>query len=207
MPAPISPQKGEETTGKGHSVAWGAGAISREREIQMLRSCGPRPGSCEEKAAPLVVTGLCVQRSMTGQSGNPDISTCSVADWDVAPDRKALPGAAFYREARAAQLQTGEGSSRDLPAEFWWTNKHREGWDSKVFSPSLADVPKIVYDIALIPQNLKKSNFFFLFWLRRAACEILVPRPGIEPWPWAVRTPSPNHWTAREFPRKVIFIW
>ena len=29
---------------------------------------------------------------------------------------------------------------------------------------------------------------------------ILVPRPGIEPTPSAVKALSPNHWTAREFP-------
>ena len=32
-------------------------------------------------------------------------------------------------------------------------------------------------------------------------CGILVPQPGIEPGPLAVRTWSPSHWTAREFPR------
>ena len=32
---------------------------------------------------------------------------------------------------------------------------------------------------------------------------ILVPQPGIEPRPSAVRVRSPNHWTAREYP--VIF--
>ena len=31
------------------------------------------------------------------------------------------------------------------------------------------------------------------------ACGILVPQPGIEPGPWAVKVWSPNHWTAREF--------
>ena len=28
---------------------------------------------------------------------------------------------------------------------------------------------------------------------------ILVPQPGIEPGPLAVKAPSPNHWTTREF--------
>ena len=32
------------------------------------------------------------------------------------------------------------------------------------------------------------------------ACGILVPQPGIEPGPSAVKAPSPNHWSAREFP-------
>ena len=42
--------------------------------------------------------------------------------------------------------------------------------------------------------------FSFLFWLCRAACRILVPPPGIEPGPLAVKVLHPNHWTAREFP-------
>ena len=33
-----------------------------------------------------------------------------------------------------------------------------------------------------------------------AACRILVPQAGIEPWPFAVKAWSPNRWTAREFP-------
>ena len=32
------------------------------------------------------------------------------------------------------------------------------------------------------------------------ACGILVPSPGIEPRPSAVKAQSPNHWTARELP-------
>ena len=31
------------------------------------------------------------------------------------------------------------------------------------------------------------------------ACKILIPQPGIKPGPQAVRLPSPNHLTAREF--------
>ena len=42
--------------------------------------------------------------------------------------------------------------------------------------------------------------FFFSFRSHHEVCRILVPRPGIEPWPLAVKAPSPNHWTAREFP-------
>ena len=40
----------------------------------------------------------------------------------------------------------------------------------------------------------------FFFWPRHAACGILVPQPGIEPGPSAVKALSPNHWTARELP-------
>ena len=37
--------------------------------------------------------------------------------------------------------------------------------------------------------------------LHFTTCGILVPQPGIEPMPLVVRARSPNHWTAREFPR------
>ena len=46
---------------------------------------------------------------------------------------------------------------------------------------------------------------FVCFGLCHMACGILVPRPGIEPGPSAVRVWSPNHWTAREVPRLRVF--
>ena len=56
----------------------------------------------------------------------------------------------------------------------------------------------------LHPQSL--LNFFFLnsapmnfFWPCHTACGILVPQPGTEPEPSAVKAWSPNHWTVREF--------
>ena len=50
--------------------------------------------------------------------------------------------------------------------------------------------------------------FFFFLWggACLAACGILVPQPGIEPGPLALRAQSPNHWTAREFPDTVFLI-
>ena len=41
--------------------------------------------------------------------------------------------------------------------------------------------------------------FFLILWLCHVACGILVPWPGIEPRPSAVKAQSPNHWTTREF--------
>ena len=41
--------------------------------------------------------------------------------------------------------------------------------------------------------------FFFFFW-PLMAWGMLVPRPGIESGPSAVKAPSPNHWTTKEFP-------
>ena len=51
--------------------------------------------------------------------------------------------------------------------------------------------------------STSRYSFFltFFFWLHHAACGILVPPPGIEPGPSAVKALSPNHWTAREFPQ------
>ena len=34
---------------------------------------------------------------------------------------------------------------------------------------------------------------------------ILVPRPGIEPVPLAMKVPSPNYWTAREFQDSLLY--
>ena len=42
--------------------------------------------------------------------------------------------------------------------------------------------------------------YIYLFILGGTACGILVPGPGIEPGPSAVKALSPNHWTTREFP-------
>ena len=48
--------------------------------------------------------------------------------------------------------------------------------------------------------------FYFVFRPRHAACGILVPRPETEPVPLAVKVQSPNHWTASEFPVRVLFL-
>ena len=52
--------------------------------------------------------------------------------------------------------------------------------------------------------------YFFFFWPLCTACGILIPQAGIEPGPLAVKAPSPNHWTTREFPNGVLLkreIW
>ena len=53
--------------------------------------------------------------------------------------------------------------------------------------------------INILVYILQNWGFFFFFWLSHMACGILVPQPGIEPGPSAVKAWSPNHWTAREF--------
>ena len=47
----------------------------------------------------------------------------------------------------------------------------------------------------------RSANFFFFFWTHLTAREILVPRPGIEPGPSAVKARGPNHWTSRNSDR------
>ena len=48
--------------------------------------------------------------------------------------------------------------------------------------------------IFYLSEDMNYNSFLFVcFWLCRAACGMLVPWPGIEPTPSAVRAPSPNH--------------
>ena len=60
-----------------------------------------------------------------------------------------------------------------------------------------------------IAGSYSSSFFFFFFWLcctqqkekeKKKDCRILVPSPGTEPVPLAVKVWSPNHWAATEFP-------
>ena len=46
---------------------------------------------------------------------------------------------------------------------------------------------------------------FCFYHVRRRG--ILVSRPGVEPVLSAVKTQSPNHWTAREFPELCSSVW
>ena len=48
--------------------------------------------------------------------------------------------------------------------------------------------------------------YLFIFLPFHEACVILVPWPGIEPGPLAVKEPSPNlSWMAGEFPHPNFF--
>ena len=60
-----------------------------------------------------------------------------------------------------------------------------------------------VYEISYF--LISNMYYSFFFWPCQAACGILVPRPGIEPGPSAVKAPCPNHWTTREFPVLLFF--
>ena len=62
----------------------------------------------------------------------------------------------------------------------------------------------LILAVVKVALNILKTivwyTVLFFFLPRHAACRILVPQPGIEPRPLAVKVPSPNHWTAREVP-------
>ena len=56
----------------------------------------------------------------------------------------------------------------------------------------------------------RKAGFFFVaggggVWQCLTACGILVPRPGIEPKPPALKEWSLNHWTTKEIPERQLF--
>ena len=57
-------------------------------------------------------------------------------------------------------------------------------------------------------QNQYQADFFpssfFLFLAALRGLWILVPGPGSEPVPSAVKVQSPNHWTSREFPSQFL---
>ena len=44
-----------------------------------------------------------------------------------------------------------------------------------------------------------RNRLFSFFWPDHTACRILVPQPGIKPWPMAMKALSPNHQTTKEF--------
>ena len=53
-------------------------------------------------------------------------------------------------------------------------------------------------------QAIDNRNWYIYIRLPWAACGILVPWPGTEPGPSAVKVLSPHHWTSRKFPKASI---
>ena len=73
-------------------------------------------------------------------------------------------------------------------------------------------VPESIYTsntclgaISTILQHTYLFIYFNFFWQHHTACRILVLPPVMEHVTLAGRAPSPNHWTAREFPGNIIF--
>ena len=61
--------------------------------------------------------------------------------------------------------------------------------------------PHVVWVLEKKGAKGKLSSFIYF----HVACGILVPRPGIESKPLAVKAPSPNQWTTRDFLKTVFF--
>ena len=83
----------------------------------------------------------------------------------------------------------------------------------QVLQSSLLRRKEASYPVCMWESKIQTHAFLFVcfvflfvcFWPHCAACGILSPRPGIEPTPSAVKTQSPNHWTAREFPQTHVY--
>ena len=65
-------------------------------------------------------------------------------------------------------------------------------------------MPHTVLSTSHALSHLTPSKLLGFFGLHHRACGILIPQPGIKPMPSTVKAQSPNHWTARKFPSKLL---
>ena len=88
-------------------------------------------------------------------------------------------------------------------ASAWWI------WVRLCFQPwSLGYAQAGPFRIQVTLSSLGPFKFrtFFCLWLHHKAYGILVPGPGIEPVPPAVKAWSLNHWTTREVPNSELLL-
>ena len=78
----------------------------------------------------------------------------------------------------------------------------REVWNTPHQSPQKSALLTLGFRFLA---SRTKGEYTVVVWPCHTACGIVVPRPGIEPRAPAVRTPSPKHWTTREFLMLVLF--
>ena len=57
-------------------------------------------------------------------------------------------------------------------------------------------------NVHCVKPDSRQPGFLFFFFFGCMACGMLVPLPGMEPMPSAVKAQSPTHWTARGFPAR-----
>ena len=74
----------------------------------------------------------------------------------------------------------------------WWAIVHRVT-ESQTGLKWLSMLEHLYLSVCL-------SVYLSIYLLLLMACRMLVPLPGVEPGPLAVKVWSPNHWTTREFP-------
>ena len=65
-------------------------------------------------------------------------------------------------------------------------------------------MPRTVLSTSHALSHLTPSKLLGFFGLHHRACGILIPQPGIKPMPSTGKVQSPNHWTARKFPSKLL---
>ena len=63
-----------------------------------------------------------------------------------------------------------------------------------------------LYSSSLLSNQLSVVLFYYFIYFLSVACEILVPRPGIELRPMTVKSPGPDHWITWELPISCV-IW
>ena len=103
--------------------------------------------------------------------------------------QKERPKAKLYRNVKPATKTQGAFSER----KFLW--KLDERYTQNAIS------------MAMLPECSKMGEIFFFFCCTDQLTGILVPWPGIEPRPFAVKAWSPNdHWTAREFWQRSVYL-
>ena len=109
------------------------------------------------------------------------------------------PGAHYSENACLHQMET------IWPSEFTVTS-----WSHCIFSCRFkglgfsggGGIGTLIHLSHFLKINFSlRQIFYFIFLAMPTACGILVPHLGIEPSPSAVKVPSPDYWTAREFLR------
>ena len=103
-------------------------------------------------------------------------------------DQSHLPGI-------VSQLPKESSCISSLQSFYWYPDLI---WLYPITAQSLKHSPLSKLTVSLEVRSLLKVYLNF-FWPHRAACEILVSRPGIKPRSLAGEVWSPNHWTAGEF--------
>ena len=54
-------------------------------------------------------------------------------------------------------------------------------------------------------RKIKPKEVLLEGWSNHAACNVIIPQPGSESTPSAVKTESLHHWTTKEYQAKLFF--
>ena len=122
-----------------------------------------------------------------------DSVSCKVIPSLAAAHIQWLLSAIFVSEW---EISEGCSNSRALFGVIWglWGN---------CIKVQLFSLPNLAWSVFTYGESTLSLSLFF-FWPCRVACGILVPWPGFESGPPAVKALHPNPWTAREFPESTL---